>query len=411
MGEPAKLPSDRTPEARSEASGKVTQLQRLESNPVLNSNRQLAAIVESSDDAILSKDVNGIIQSWNAGAQRIYGYTPDEIIGQHVSILTPRGDLDDTPEIMRRLLQGERIEHYETIRRTKDNQLLNMSLTISPLRDETGNIVGASAIGRDTTAQKRTQEALVGAEKMTTNARLAAAIAHEINNPLESVVNLLYLLEKHPSLDTVARRYAQMAQEEVGRISRLARKSLSFFRDSSNLSPVNVSELLQSLLELYAHKFKSRGIQLQQRLESVKEVHASAAELRQVFSNLISNAIDATPEGGTVTVHAYDNFHWAEPVRAGVRVLVQDNGHGVQPEHRRNLFDPFFTTKGSHGTGLGLWVSSGLVKKYSGSLRARSSVKAWRTGSCFMVFLPLTQPESNHQNSSRLFVVPGEKKP
>lgn len=411
MGEPAKLSSEGKPEGPSDVSGKVTQLPRREPNPVLNSTRQLAAIVQSSDDAILSKDVNGVIQSWNAGAQRIYGYTPEEVIGQHVSMLTPRGDLDDTPEIMRRLLLGERIEHYETLRRTKDGCLLNMALTISPLRDEAGTIIGASAIGRDVTTQKRAQEALIGAEKMATNARLAAAIAHEINNPLESVVNLLYLIEKHPSLDTAARRYAQMAQEEVARVARLARKSLSFYRESTNLGPVKISELLESLLELYNHKFQARGIHVRQRLESSREVQASAPELRQVFSNLISNALDATSNGGTIKVHSYDSCYWGEPVRPGVRVVVSDTGHGILPEHRSSLFDPFFTTKGSHGTGLGLWVSNGLIKKYSGVLRARSSVKSQRTGSCFMVFLPLVQPETNNRNISRLFVVPGEKQP
>jgi len=482
---------------------------------------ELAAIVESSDDAILSKDLNGVIQSWNKGAERIYGYSAAEMIGRHVSSLLPRGYPDDTHEIMERLRQGERLEHYETLRQAKDGTVLSVSLTVSPIREESGTIVGASTIARDITdrkrseqelrhsrqalqeselrfrslvqnssdiitilgaegeiryespsierilgykpenlvgrnafdfvhpddrprveaifrehlpipgsiaplelrfrhndgnwrtleatannllhepgvagivvnsrdisERKRTEDVLHATEKLATTGRLAAAIAHEINNPLEGVTNLLYLLESHASLDATARRYARMAQEEVARVARIARQTLAFYREPTVPVEVDLVELVQGLLELYTHQSQSRRVTLEKRLEDSAPITASPGELRQVLSNLLGNALDAVPEGGAIKVHVFQSRDWLHPWQEGVRITVADNGHGIRQEHRRSLFDPFFTTKGEKGTGLGLWVSHGIVQKYGGSIHVHSSVRPGHSGTCFSLFFP-----------------------
>jgi PAS domain S-box-containing protein len=482
---------------------------------------ELAAIVESSEDAILSKNLDGIIHSWNKGAERIYGYSAAEMIGRHVSSLVPPGYPDDTPEIMRRLRLGERIEHYETRRQAKNGTVLTVSLTISPVRDEKGHIIGASAIARDITERKRSElelrqsrqalqeselrfrslvqnssdiitilgadgsiryespsierilgyspEELVGksafdlvhpedrarvmaifeehlpvrgsitpielrfrhkdgnwrtleatgnnllhepgvagivvnsrditerkrtedvlhaTEKLATTGRLAAAIAHEINNPLEGVTNLLYLLENHPSLDASARRYARMAQEEVARVARIARQTLAFYREPTVPVAVDVSELLSGLLELYAHKLQTLKVRLEKRLENTAPITASPGEIRQVLSNLVGNALDAVPEGGAIKVHVFPSRDWRHPWQEGVRISIADTGHGIRHEHLASIFDPFFTTKGEKGTGLGLWVSYGIVQKYGGTIHVHSSVRPQHSGTCFSVFFP-----------------------
>ena len=408
MGEPAKRRPEDPVGEQPHASPVPLDSSRTDSSSSLQSPRlQLAAIVESSDDAILSKDLDGIIRSWNQGAERLYGYSTSEVIGQHVSMLNPRGWPDDTGEIMRRLRLGERIRHYQTVRQSKSGNLLDISLTVSPIRDESGTIIGASTIGRDITAQKRTQNALAAAEKLAANGRIAAAVAHEINNPLEGVVNLLYLIEKHPSVDDTVRQYAHMAQEEVARVSRLAREALSTYRHSSEQSSVNVCTLLESFLDLFSHKIKARGVKLQRQLETSASIQSSAAELRQVLSNLVGNALDATPGGGTVKIRAYDSHSWSRSGQPGIRILIADSGHGIRPEDLTSLFSPFFSTKGERGTGLGLWVSAGIVNKYGGRIQVRSSVHPQRQGTSFMVFLPLTSdPKQSSQGPPRPFIVP-----
>ncbi|HLK32766.1 MAG TPA: HAMP domain-containing sensor histidine kinase, partial [Terriglobales bacterium] len=219
-------------------------------------------------------------------------------------------------------------------------------------------------------------------------------IAHEINNPLEGVTNLLYLLENHPSLDATARRYARMAQEEVARVARIARQTLAFYREPTVPVEVDVVELVNGLLELYTHKLQSRKISLEKRLDVPAQITASPGEVRQVLSNLVGNALDAVPEGGSIKMHVFPSRDWRHPWQQGVRITVADTGHGIRREHLKSIFDPFFTTKGERGTGLGLWVSHGIVQKYGGSIHVWSSVRHGRSGTSFSVFFPQAATES-----------------
>lgn len=345
----------------------------------------LAAIVESSDDAIVAKDLNGIITTWNASATRVFGYEADEMIGQSVLKLIPPELQGEEPEILRKLRAGERIDHYETQRIRKDGTRFDVSLTVSPIRDSTGRVIGASKIARDISDRKRAEAALIQSEKLAAIGRMAAAIAHEVNNPLEAVTNLAYLLTIHPSLDEEARGCARMLLDEVGRASHITKQTLAYYRDSTHPTLVNLAELLDSVLDLHRPGMMKKDVRVHRSYRhQAATVRGFPGELRQVFANLILNAIDAVPRDGQVWVRV----HRASGHGGEVRVTVADNGCGIARENHGRLFHPFFTTKAGRGNGLGLWVSDGIIRKHRGRIRVRTSTLPGRSGSVFTVSLP-----------------------
>jgi len=345
---------------------------------------QLAAIVDSSDDAIISKDFNGIITSWNAAATRLFGYQPNEVIGRSVLVLIPSELQSEEPEILRRVISGERIDHYETRRQRKNGEMLDISLTISPIRDQSGIIIGISKIARDITERKQTEAALFESERMAAIGRMAASIAHEVNNPLEAILNLGYLLTQNPSLDREARKYAILLVGEVLRVSEITKQTLSFYRDTSRAGEVNAAELLESVLQLLRPILEQKSIHLVTRYQQSACIWARPGELRQVFTNLILNAVEALPLGGEIRVTVTHDIY-----KSAACVTIADNGPGIPPGVREKIFQPFFTTKLTKGTGLGLWISQGILRKYGGSIRMRTcSDPARRTGTAFRVCLP-----------------------
>ena len=349
---------------------------------------QLAAIVESSTDAIISKDMEGRITHWNPGAEQLYGYSSHEMIGKSVALLMPPERSDDFSNIMRKLAKGERIEHYETVRQKKNGNRVDVSLSVSPIVNTAGKVVGAAAIARDITSRKQAEEALRKAEKLSATGRLAASIAHEINNPLESLTNLVYLLQRNESLDNSARNYLRLAQGELHRAAHVTKQMLAFHRHSSCPAAINLSDLLDIVLDLYSPTTKSAGVSVVRRYEGVNTICAFREEIHQVFANVIRNAIEAVPQGGTITLHVFASQEWNGVRRPGARVVIADTGPGISPENRERIFDPFFTTKGENGTGLGLWISSGIILKHGGSIRVRSSTRSDHSGTVFNVFLP-----------------------
>jgi PAS domain S-box-containing protein len=360
---------------------------------------RLAAIVESSADAIISKDMDGSITHWNQAAEQLYGYSSEEVIGKSVVLLMPPERSDDFPEIMGKLTKGERIEHHETVRQRKDGTRINVSLSISPIFNTTGKVVGAAAIARDVSSQKQAEEALRKAEKLSATGRLAAAIAHEINNPLESLTNLVYLLQTNESLDSSARHYVRLAQEELKRTAHLTKQMLAFHRQSSNASAVSLPEVLDNVLDLYAALIRNNGVSIVRRYDADTVIWAFSDEIRQVFANVLRNAIEAVPRGGTITLHVFTSFEWNGARRQGARVVIADTGPGISPENRDRIFEPFFTTKGENGTGLGLWISSGIVLKHGGSIRVRSTTGVGHSGTVFNVFLPYETASHRDQSA------------
>jgi PAS domain S-box-containing protein len=354
--------------------------------------RLLAAIVESSDDAIVSKDLNGIVTSWNRAAERIFGYTAAEMIGRSITTIIPPELLGDETRILSTIARGERIEHFETIRLTKSGERIEVSLTVSPVKDETGKIVGAAKIARDITEQKKAERALRTTEKLASVGRLAATIAHEINNPLEAVTNLVYLARHSPDWSN-ARDYLAGAEEELTRIAHLTKQTLGFYRETTGSKPMTLGNTIQGLSPVYFSRARNKGIEIRQEIRRDPELVAIPGEMRQLVANLLANSLDAVQPGGRIRIRVSAAREWNGARRRGVRLTVADSGAGIPPEVRSELYQPFFTTKQEVGTGLGLWVCKNIVEKHDGHIQVRSSTGPQRSGTVFSVFLPLGEEE------------------
>ncbi len=251
----------------------------------------------------------------------------------------------------------------------------------------------------DVSERKRAEAALRLNEKLAATGRLAASIAHEINNPMASVTNLLYLLDTSAALDVKSREFVKLARQEVARISHIVKQMLGFHRESPTPVPVDLSEIVQNVLDLFQHRFSTAGVSVNKELLCRGEVQAFPGEMRQVFTNLIGNALEAVGEKGKLSVRVCAGRDW-QTGRKGIRVLVADNGPGIHPDNRVRIFEPFFTTKGEKGTGLGLWLTYGIVRKHNGSIRVRSSVRPGRSGTAFRVFLPVASSQRSMKAAS-----------
>lgn len=260
------------------------------------------------------------------------------------------------------------------------------SVRLNAVRDD-NSLLGFVLVITEITDRKVAEDALRAAEKLAATGRLANSIAHEINNPLEAVTNLLYLLRASVK-DDESMSYVEMANEELERVGRITRQTLAFNRESSQPIEVRIPELLDGIVTLYTPQFNGKGISVVRRYECSTNVTGFPGELRQVFSNLLRNALEAIPAAGRIVVHAYDSLDWKDMSRSGVRIVVFDSGSGI-PEHaKKHLFEAFFTTKQLRGSGLGLWLTLGMVAKHQGSITFRTCTKAGRSGTCFAVFLP-----------------------
>jgi len=333
---------------------------------------RLAAIVESSNDAIISKDLNSVVTSWNKRAERVFGYTAEEMIGQSILKIIPPELHQDEDMILANIRSGRKIDHFETVRLAKSGERIDVSLSISPVRDEHGNIVGAAKIARDVSESKKLERTLHMTEKIAAAGRLAATVAHEINNPLESVTNFVYLAKISPELPPNIRRYLDYADQELSRVAHIARQTLGFYRDNSRPETLEVSRIVNDVVSIYQRKLENKNISLVRRIDSDLKICAVQGEVKQVLSNLLANAIDASDLDSQISISARRIS--GVDGRSGVRLIVADRGEGIAPEHKKKLFVPFFTTKKDVGTGLGLWITKELVEKAGGSIRLHSRV-------------------------------------
>ena len=355
---------------------------------------EAAAIVTSSDDAIISKDLDNVISTWNRGEQ-IFGYTEHEAIGQRATMLVPVSRADEEDKILERIRRGEAVEHYETVRQCKDGQPLEMSLTVSPIADGHGRIVGASEIARNITERKRAEAAareqeqrLRKAEKMAAAGQLAASMSHEINNPLETITNVLFLLKQDSNLNEAARSLVTTGASELERVSRIVKQSLSYYRVGTIPHALDLSNIVKQSLQIFGDKLHRAGIILKSRLHDGTFLSGFPDELRQVIDNLLLNALEAMPQGGRLSVAVHKSVDWRHRSVQGVRLTIGDSGCGIPKQYRSRMFEPFFTTKSDKGTGLGLWVMKGIISKHGGSISIRSSDAEERNGTVVSVFLP-----------------------
>jgi signal transduction histidine kinase len=246
-------------------------------------------------------------------------------------------------------------------------------------------------INRDITAQRQAEEALRQTERLAAMGRVAGIIAHEINNPLEAITNAFYLLRNHPSLDDEARYYAQLGESELARVGHITKQTLGFYRESQHPVNVPVAEILDDVLELQGRQLVMNKIKLDKAYFTAGEIRGFPVELRQVFLNLIGNAIQAMPDGGHLRIRM--RTRWNEATgKPDLRISICDTGAGIRPEHAKHLFEPFFTTKSTKGTGLGLWISKGIIQKYDGNIHFRSIPWKGRNLTSFCVVLPGASP-------------------
>jgi PAS domain S-box-containing protein len=345
---------------------------------------EFAAIVENSDDAIISKDLTGRIMSWNPAATRILGYTPEEMIGEPILKIIPEELHPDEEVILAKIRAGERIEHFETVRRAKDGRRLDVSLSISPVRDETGKIIGAAKILRDISARKALEASLLQAEKIAATGRMAATIAHEINNPLEAIVNLIFLARDRAT-DPEQIAYLDAAESEVGRVSHIAKQTLGYYRDPAKVIHASLSDIAAEAARIYEPRCKAAGIHLRRCLDPTPPINIRKGEIMQVVSNLITNAIYAMPNGGILSIVVERTSSPAE----GVVLSIEDTGTGIAAVELPRIFEAFYTTRTTIGTGIGLFVAKQFVEGHGGHIEVQSDTQAGSHGTRMSIFLPL----------------------
>jgi len=272
---------------------------------------------------------------------------------------------------------------------------------IYPVRTRAQEVSWVGVIAMDTSERKRSEEVLRRTEKLAAAGKLAASIAHEINNPLEAVTNLLYLLRGHTALDPVANQYAMLAEHEVRRVSEITQQTLRFYRQNSQASLTDVCELMDSVLNLHRGHQLALNIEIRKEYSPPAELFCYSGEIRQVFANLVGNALDSMQAGGVLWLRIRRAHNWQDGT-PGIRIVVADTGTGMMPEVREHIFDAFFTTKEVTGTGLGLWVSNEIILKHQGHVQVRSRVADIdkKSGSVFALFFPDMVDERSHENTA-----------
>jgi PAS domain S-box-containing protein len=261
-----------------------------------------------------------------------------------------------------------------------------------PQQDESGRITHWFGTCTDIHDQKTAEELLRRAEKLAATGRLASTMAHEINNPLESITNLLYLAKNDPSLpDGSCRDFLVRADQEVARVTHMVRQTLGLFRGSPSAAAFTPSVILDKVLEFYAGKIAAKDLRVERDVEGEVQLRAVQEELEQVLATLLANAIDASPIGGSIRLRIRRRRDWSRPERHGVCICVADQGPGISSEDRHRIFEPFFTTKKDVGTGLALWAAKGIVERWGGWIRYRSINQPSRSSTTFSVFIPAAQ--------------------
>lgn len=356
------------------------------------SEERFRAIVETTPECVKLVAADGTLLLMNAPGLKLVGApSAESVIGMCVYDLIAPEHRERFREFNATICEGSKgsIE-FDIV--GLDGTRRHMETHAAPMRTADGSIAHL-AVTRDISERKRAEEALRRSEKIAAVGRLAATMAHEINNPLESVTNLLFLVKKDKGISEKARKQLELADQELDRVAHVARQTLGFYRDNATPGWFKVSDSIEELVEIYRYKFRNREIELIKELDPSIEIFASVGEFRQVFSNLLVNAVDALPANqGKIRIRARRGVEWKSSGRRGVRISIADTGCGISPEHRSRIFDSFYTTKQDIGTGLGLWLTRTLVEKHRGTIQLHSRAQKDESGTVFSVFWPTDAP-------------------
>ncbi len=313
------------------------------------------------------------------------GAVKSELIGRRLTDVVPASKVPDLLGLFRSVAAGnvvkDRLLEGELPARPGEKRA--WSVNYSPVFKEDGTVRAISTASIEITNQKRSEAALIQSEKLAAVGRLASSISHEINNPLEAITNLLYLVGIDEKLPDELKIYVNMAQSELQRVSQIATQTLRFHRQAVNATDVTAEELVGAVLRLYTGRLANSSIKVDVRYDTKSLIHCFENDIRQVLNNLIANAIDAMRSGGRLIVRAH-----TAPGKNGIRITIADTGHGMNRATLERIFEPFFTTKDLQGTGLGLWISHGIVERHQGRLSVRSSEHPVHHGTIFTLFLP-----------------------
>ena len=297
-------------------------------------------------------------------------------------------DVEDIFAAWRRSVERSEAYQVEYRLRRHDGVYRHFLARAVPMRNEHGEVERWVGSCTDIHDRRLAEEALRRSEKLATAGRLAASIAHEINNPLEGVTNAIYLALQDRSLNEATRSYLTLADQELARVSHITTQTLRFHKQSSSASEVDLCDVMRSVLALFGPRLKAKQISVKEECDPKALVRCFADEMRQVFANLISNALDATQPGGAVRIRIKKTQSSDGDLRNGVKIVVADTGCGIPESIRERMFEPFVSTKEATGIGLGLWVSHGIIMKHGGSIKVWSKVGQFDHGTVVAVFLP-----------------------
>ena len=368
---------------------------RLRAEQTFRSEQKLRTTLQSIADGVITCDAEGRVDTMNDVAQQLTGWSASEAFNQPIDTVfrildsTSREPVENPVAKVQRLDQvTQLIKHSILVR--KDQQEILVDESGAPIRDKAGKIIGIALVFRDVTMAIKSREALLANEKLAVAGRLAATIAHEIHNPLDSVSNLLFLMDGESTPEESA-RFLQLAKLEIARVTQISRAMLSLYREAKAPIAIDLKEMLDSILLLMERRFVSLGVTIEPDLAPNLVVHGFPAELRQVFTNLLTNAAEASGPETVIRLRAISCPAGLDESglrrEAGALITIADQGPGLAEEIKAALFQPFHTTKGERGTGLGLWVCRGIVNKHGGAIDLESNYDPVRHGTTARVFL------------------------
>ena len=377
--------------------GAITAL-RKNAQTTYDSEQRLRTTLTSIGDGVVVCDQHGRVELLNTIAEQLTGWTQAQAAQRPISEVflivdeASRELMENPVDAVLRSQRAVSLANHAILLRRGGGEV-QIDDSGAPIFDRSGELSGVVMVFRDVTEQRRTQAALLASEKLAVTGRLAATLAHEIHNPLDSVVNLLYLM-KNGSTPEETSEFLDLARSELDRVTQISRAMLGMYRESKTPIELDLKDLLDSILLLLQRQITQAGITLRKSLDDHAKISGYPAELRQVFTNLLTNAMDASTPGSLIEVSLHHapsrDGQRPQSSEAGVTVSVVDHGPGIPADTLKHLFQPFFTTKGEKGTGLGLWVSQGIVQRHGGNIRLESRTGEADHGTTVSVFLPET---------------------